>query len=83
MINLAQIEDKVIARLQALSAEDLEKRLRAKGHDVKVIENQPAQDYFFTLESTGEICIVSVQQYFDEMSVFAKAANANELALAA
>lgn len=36
MINLATVKYSVLARLRAISPEELEQRLRAKGWDVKV-----------------------------------------------
>ena len=84
MIDLAQIEDKVMARLNAISAEEFEKRLCARGYDVEVIENPPETKFSFNLEIRGgEVCVVTVKQYFDEMSTFANPANSNDLALAA
>jgi hypothetical protein len=83
MIDLAQIEDKVLARLSTVSAEEFEKSLCAKGYDVEVIENIPNAGNMFKLETHGEFFVVAVQQYFDAMSTFADPANSNELALAA
>lgn len=87
MIDLAQIEDKVLARLNAISAEELERHLRTRGYEVEVIERETETQSFFTFEYKGEYesqePVVYLTPLCGNVTIPGLAVNSNELALAA
>jgi hypothetical protein len=87
MINLAKFKDRISARLQSISAEEWEQRLRAKGWDVEVTVNETKTEQFYTGEFNMQVLtiqnVVELSQACGTGIVIAQAANSNELALAA